>query len=49
MAMDEARVRALAAEYETLKVRQQQLLEELQELQRQMGQIMLQIIDTTRE
>ena len=49
MAADEARIKALAEKYEELKQRQQVLLEELSALQQQMGEIMLQIIDVTRE
>jgi predicted nucleic acid-binding Zn-ribbon protein len=49
MAADEARIRALAEEYEVLKERQQVLLAELSTLQQKMGEIMLQIIDVTRE
>ncbi|MEZ5557907.1 MAG: hypothetical protein R3E86_05090 [Pseudomonadales bacterium] len=49
MSADEQRLRELAAEYDTLKERQQALLEELKELQQRMGEIMLQIIDVTRE
>jgi predicted nucleic acid-binding Zn-ribbon protein len=49
MAADEARIRALAERYEQLKQRQQQLLDELTALQQEMGEIMLQIIDVTRE
>jgi predicted nucleic acid-binding Zn-ribbon protein len=49
MAADEARIRALAERYELLKQRQQQLLDELTTLQQEMGEIMLQIIDVTRE
>ena len=49
MAIDEERVRNLADEYEQLKARQQALLEELKNVQQRMGEIMLQIIDVTRE
>jgi predicted nucleic acid-binding Zn-ribbon protein len=49
MAIDEARVRQLAEQYETLKQRQQALLDELKDVQQRMGEIMLQIIDVTRE
>jgi uncharacterized membrane protein len=49
MAADEARIKALAEKYDELKHRQQTLLEELNVLQQQMGEIMLQIIDVTRE
>ena len=49
MAIDEQRVRQLAEQYETLKQRQQVLLDELQDVQQRMGEIMLQIIDVTRE
>jgi len=49
MSADEARIKALAEQYEALKLRQQTLLEELNALQQQMGEIMLQIIDVTRE
>ena len=49
MAIDEARVRALSEQYEALKQRQEVLLAELNALQQQMGEIMLQIIDVTRE
>ena len=49
MSADEARIKALAEQYEQLKQRQQALLEELNTLQQQMGEIMLQIIDVTRE
>ncbi len=49
MPPDEPRIKALAEQYEQLKQRQQQLLEELNALQQQMGEIMLQIIDVTRE
>lgn len=49
MAIDEQRVRRLAEEYETLKARQQALLEELGEVQQRMGELMLKIIDVTRE
>jgi predicted nucleic acid-binding Zn-ribbon protein len=48
MAADEERLRQLAEEYDALKQRQQALLDELNELQQQMGEIMLQIIDVTR-
>ncbi|HEX7037344.1 MAG TPA: hypothetical protein VF210_16350 [Pseudomonadales bacterium] len=49
MAIDEERIRALSAEYEKLKQRQERLLDELREVQQRMGEIMLQIIDVTRE
>jgi hypothetical protein len=49
MAIDEDRVRSLTAEYDELAARQQALLVELRELQLRMGEIMLQIIDVTRE
>jgi predicted nucleic acid-binding Zn-ribbon protein len=49
MAVDEERVRRLADEYEQLKARQQALLDELKNVQQRMGEIMLQIIDVTRE
>jgi predicted nucleic acid-binding Zn-ribbon protein len=49
MAADPERVRALAARYEELKTRQETLLRELNEVQQRMGEIMLQIIDATRE
>lgn len=49
MAIDEERIRALGAEYEKLKERQERLLDELREVQQRMGEIMLQIIDVTRE
>jgi prefoldin subunit 5 len=49
MAIDEERIRRLSEEYEALKARQEELLEELRELQQRMGEIMLQIIDVTRE
>lgn len=49
MPIDEERVRQLAEQYETLKQRQQALLDELKDVQQRMGEIMLQIIDVTRE
>jgi hypothetical protein len=49
MSADEARIKALAEKYEQLKQRQQELLEQLGALQQEMGEIMLQIIDVTRE
>lgn len=49
MPIDEQRVRQLAEQYETLKQRQQALLDELKDVQQHMGEIMLQIIDVTRE
>jgi hypothetical protein len=49
MSIDEERVRRLAEEYEVLKLRQQVLLEELKEVQQRMGELMLKIIDVTRE
>jgi predicted nucleic acid-binding Zn-ribbon protein len=49
MAIDEERVRRLTAEYDELAARQQALLDELQEVQLRLGEIMLQIIDVTRE
>jgi hypothetical protein len=49
MSIDEARVRHLAEAYDELKSRQLALLEELREVQQRMGDIMLQIIDVTRE
>ncbi|MFU8815676.1 MAG: hypothetical protein ACNA7W_10040 [Pseudomonadales bacterium] len=49
MAIDEERVRSLTAEYDELAARQQALLQELQELQQRLGELMLQIIDVTRE
>jgi hypothetical protein len=49
MAIDEQRIRTLSAEYEQLKERQERLLDELREVQQRMGEIMLQIIDVTRE
>lgn len=49
MAADEERIRELAARYDELKARQQALLTELSDLQQRMGEIMLQIIDVTRE
>lgn len=49
MPIDEERVKRLAAEYDDLKARQEALLEELRELQQRIGEIMLQIIDVTRE
>ena len=49
MPIDEQRVRQLAEQYETLKQRQQALLDELKDVQQCMGEIMLQIIDVTRE
>ena len=49
MPIDEERIKRLTVEYETLKARQEKLLEELRELQQRMGEIMLQIIDVTRE
>ncbi|MEQ8857490.1 MAG: hypothetical protein RIC56_02475 [Pseudomonadales bacterium] len=49
MPIDEKRVRELSAEYDELKARQDELLEELKTLQQRMGDIMLQIIDVTRE
>jgi len=47
--MDEERIRRLSAEYEELKARQGELLEELKTVQQRMGDIMLKIIDVTRE
>jgi predicted nucleic acid-binding Zn-ribbon protein len=49
MSIDEERVRRLAEEYEALKQRQQALLDELKEVQQRMGELMLKIIDVTRE
>lgn len=49
MAIDEERVRRLSAEYDQLKARQDELLEELKQVQQQMGELMLKIIDVTRE
>lgn len=49
MAMDEERVRKLSAEYEALKARHDELLAELKQVQQRMGDIMLLIIDVTRE
>lgn len=49
MSIDEDRVRRLTAEYDELKGRQEELIEELRNLQQRMGEIMLQIIDVTRE
>jgi prefoldin subunit 5 len=49
MPIDEARIKRLSAEYDELKARQEKLLDELRELQQRMGEIMLQIIDVTRE
>tara|TARA_Y100001933_G_scaffold182115_1_gene180595 strand:- start:9640 stop:9789 length:150 start_codon:yes stop_codon:yes gene_type:complete len=49
MSMDEERIRQLSAEYEALKQRQDALLDELKQVQQQMGELMLQIIDVTRE
>jgi len=49
MAIDEKRVKRLSAEYDELKRRQEKLLDELRDLQQRMGEIMLQIIDVTRE
>ena len=47
--MDEERIKRLSAEYQELKARQEALLEELKSLQQRLGDIMLQIIDVTRE
>jgi len=49
MAADEERIRELAESYDEMKLRQQELLQELHDLQQKMGEIMLQIIDVTRE
>lgn len=49
MAADEERIRELAERYDEMKLRQQELLRELHDLQQKMGEIMLQIIDVTRE
>ena len=47
--MDEERIKRLSDEYDELKARQEKLLDELRDLQQRMGEIMLQIIDVTRE
>lgn len=47
--MDEERIRQLSAEYSELKARQEAMLEELKEVQQRMAEIMLQIIDVTRQ
>jgi predicted nucleic acid-binding Zn-ribbon protein len=47
--MDEERIRKLSAEYDELKERQEALLDELKQVQQRMGELMLQIIDVTRE
>jgi len=47
--MDEERIRRLSDEYDELKARQEELLEELKTVQQRMGDIMLKIIDVTRE
>jgi hypothetical protein len=49
MAIDEERVRQLGAQYDELKARQDALLEELKQVQQRMGELMLKIIDVTRE
>jgi predicted nucleic acid-binding Zn-ribbon protein len=49
VAIDEERVRRLTAEYNELAARQQVLLDELREVQLRLGEIMLQIIDVTRQ
>jgi hypothetical protein len=49
MAIDEERVRQLSAQYDELKARQDALLEELKQVQQRMGELMLKIIDVTRE
>lgn len=49
MAIDDERIQRLSAEYDELKTRQDALLEELKQVQQRMGELMLKIIDVTRE
>lgn len=49
MAIDEERIQRLTTEYDELKARHEVLLDEMKDLQQRMGEIMLQIIDVTRE
>lgn len=49
MSIDEDRLQRLTAEYDELKARQEKLIDDLKDLQQRMNEIMLQIIDVTRE
>lgn len=49
MPIDQERIQRLTAEYDELKARQEKLVDELKDVQQKMGEIMLQIIDVTRE
>ena len=49
MAIDEERIQRLSAEYDELKERQDAMLEELRQMQQRMSELMLKILDATRE